>query len=270
MKTKGLFGILLLFLCAINLVSCDDEDLHDKVTQVKMFVSGEKGMYQPLGAPAPIDCMLVKEEGEDEYRPLGFSGIAGFEYEKGYMYELLLKKTVLANPPADGSNVTYELIEVLSKKMLGSLHAVEVVYKVDAEQKELIETDLQNNLPVPVGGGYILVSNHVSIVDANKKILSEGTFQYERGYTMESIPESYKLVWPDAQIDSLMQWMFDFNGKKHSYDVFLVKWGAQRYTTLRPWLYEDLTEYYQTKFPDAGVRGVVRVQILSYKPSGNF
>ena len=70
--------------------------------------------------------MLVKEEGKNEYEALDFLGIAGFDYSKGYEYTLLVKKTTLLNPPADASNIAYELVEVLSKVGVEYEYTIEV------------------------------------------------------------------------------------------------------------------------------------------------
>lgn len=62
----------------------------------------------------PIECMLVKTEGDsEEWQPLGFNSIEGFTYIKGHEYYLSVKRTILANPPADGSDRTYSLIRIL-------------------------------------------------------------------------------------------------------------------------------------------------------------
>lgn len=117
MKRKTTIGILSLF-CAIGFTGClnDDPNPADRVELVKMYVSPETGFYQPWGASEPVECMMVKEELE-LVEPYGmpFGGIRGFVYEKGYEYRLSVERTTLANPPADGSNRTYALKEVLSK-----------------------------------------------------------------------------------------------------------------------------------------------------------
>jgi len=46
------------------------------------------------------------------------------------------------------------------------------------------------------------------------------------------------------------------------YDAIITQIAGSSFSRL--WFYEDLTEYYKTKYPDAGVKGVVRVQRLSY------
>ena len=116
MKTKNLVGILMLFLFTYTFISCDKDDLTDKVEIVKMYVSAETDTYTPWGSETPIECMLFKEEGNASYSKLPFSVIDGFVYKKGTEYTLKVEKTTLANPPADDSNVRYKLIEILTEQ----------------------------------------------------------------------------------------------------------------------------------------------------------
>ena len=115
MKTKRLLGLLLLILPITGFVACSDDEPQDKVETVKMFISDKTGTYQPWGSDSPIDCMLVKEESESDYKTLDFQGITDFVYEKGYEYALWVEKRTLVNPPADGSSIVYKLIDVISK-----------------------------------------------------------------------------------------------------------------------------------------------------------
>lgn len=119
MKTIHLLTLLLLFFWLFSLPSCLAEygnEHTDKVETEKLYVSPQTGTYQPWGASKPSACMLVREEKESEYTKFHFSEIAGFTYEKGYAYELLVEKTILANPPADGSDRRYRLLKILCKK----------------------------------------------------------------------------------------------------------------------------------------------------------
>ena len=85
-----------------------------------MSVSEKTGITYDLfdtNAEYPIECMLVKEEGGNgQWQNLMFGAIEGFTYEKGHAYELKVRKTILANPPADGSNCRYKLIEILEDR----------------------------------------------------------------------------------------------------------------------------------------------------------
>ena len=98
----------------------DDDEPKDVVREIMMSVSHETGITYDLfdtNAERPIECMLVKEEGGDGlWHTLVFGAIEGFTYVKGHAYELKVRKTILANPPADGSNCRYKLIEILDDR----------------------------------------------------------------------------------------------------------------------------------------------------------
>lgn len=111
----------LMLLAGMLMVSCsldNDDEPKDVVKEIMMSVSHETGITYDLfdtNAEYPIECMLVKEEGGDgRWQPLTFGAIEGFTYVKGHAYELKVKKTILANPPADGSNCRYKLIKYLT------------------------------------------------------------------------------------------------------------------------------------------------------------
>lgn len=116
MKTKYLLGMLMLFLFTFSFISCDKDDLTDKVETIRMHVSAETDTYTPWGSDTPVECMLVKEEGSANFSKLPFNGIDGFVYKKGYEFTLNVEKTTLANPPADASNVRYKLIEIITEQ----------------------------------------------------------------------------------------------------------------------------------------------------------
>lgn len=113
MMTKCI-KVALLMLISVLLVGCDKDEPIDKVEIIKMYVSAETGTYTPWGSEVPVECMLVKEDGDLEYSHLAFGGIQGFDYVRGHEYELEVRKTTLANPPADGSNIAYELLKIIN------------------------------------------------------------------------------------------------------------------------------------------------------------
>jgi hypothetical protein len=63
---------------------------------------------------APQQCLLVRESLDEDYSYF-YSTIEGFDYEPGYTYELLVEKTPVENPPADGSSIRWTLVEVVEK-----------------------------------------------------------------------------------------------------------------------------------------------------------
>ena len=141
MKTIKLFfsTLLVVIISAIGMVSCnDDDELKDKVIEVTMSVSENTDIMYLLfdhNKENPIECMLVMEDGVDQtWRKMSFSGIEWFTYEKGHRYKLRAKKTILANPPADGSAWKYELVEVLEdKEIIGPELPVEATIKSEAD-----------------------------------------------------------------------------------------------------------------------------------------
>lgn len=113
-KTKIVFCAILLIVVSL-LVSCiDDNEPVDKHETVTLYVSANKG--QTTGLTGTLhDCMLVKERGDDSWNAWALGGIKGFTYEEGYDYELLVTKTIYANPPADGGDYDYSLIQIVAK-----------------------------------------------------------------------------------------------------------------------------------------------------------
>lgn len=94
----------------------------DIVKETRVMVSSETGVTYHWGDDKrehPIECMLVKFPDEpDRWQPLMFGEIEGFTYERGHEYYLIVRRTTLANPPADASCHTYSLIKILSDNLL--------------------------------------------------------------------------------------------------------------------------------------------------------
>lgn len=99
--------------------------------------SGETpGVISLLIGPEKVDCVgegpqlcfLVREEEEAEWSNF-YGEIAGFDYQAGYNYEILVEKTKIPNPMADGPAFRYRLLKILQKqKTTGSiLHDIWVV-----------------------------------------------------------------------------------------------------------------------------------------------
>ncbi len=110
--------ILIFSIFGAVLTSCSDDEPKDKVKEITMYVSSETGFMYGLFdtyGEYPIECMLVMtEDDRSDWSPLSFQGIQGFSYERGHEYELRVKRTIMANPPADGSDRYYELVRIVS------------------------------------------------------------------------------------------------------------------------------------------------------------
>ncbi|MEZ4515633.1 MAG: META domain-containing protein [Chloroflexota bacterium] len=83
---------------------------------VTMFVGPE--LVECTGV-APQMCMQVKNSPDEEYS-LFYSQIDGFTFEPGYEYELSVEVTPVDNPPADGSSLSYRLVEIVSQTAVES------------------------------------------------------------------------------------------------------------------------------------------------------
>ena len=123
MNTLKIWRLAFAMLAAFFLTSCSsDDDNEDKVEQVTVYVSAETGIYYDMWLDPerenPIIGMLIQEKGENRWRTVSLYTITGFTFKKGNEYELLVKKTTLANPPQDDVNVRYELISIVSQKKI--------------------------------------------------------------------------------------------------------------------------------------------------------
>ena len=113
-------ALTMMVIFSLAACSSDDDGNKDVTTEINMSVSAEPGvMYDLFDSMRehPIECMRVMTEDEPgQWKNLHFSEIKGFTYEKGHEYELRVRRTILANPPQDASNRTYELVRILADK----------------------------------------------------------------------------------------------------------------------------------------------------------
>lgn len=108
---------LLLFVSVMTLAACDSLGLtpteSDSAEGVEKTIYVGSEMVDCEGE-GPQQCLLVKENPEDEYT-LWYQPIAGFDYEPGYEYELVIEETTVSDPPAGGSSIQWTLVEEVSK-----------------------------------------------------------------------------------------------------------------------------------------------------------
>ena len=163
-------------MCAalLSLASCssDDDKEKDITNEINMSVSAETGvMYELFDSMGehPIECMRVMTDDDPgQWLNLRFSDIKGFTYERGHEYELRVKRTILANPPQDASNRTYELVRILAdKKVEDAAEPVEKVVKTEA--------DIEYEQQCPVEK-YAIAKGGEYLVDADGKLTyADGT-----------------------------------------------------------------------------------------------
>lgn len=119
MKMKKTLNLLFLLLAVFAISSCssDDDEKKDSVKEITIYISSETGESYGFNS-TPEECMLVKFDNPNgEWEHLGLYRIEGFTYVKGHEYELRVKMTTLANPPADGYSHKYLLVKIVQDKL---------------------------------------------------------------------------------------------------------------------------------------------------------
>ena len=119
-KMKKTLNLLFLLLAVFAISSCssDDDEKKDSVKEITIYVSSETGESYRFNS-TPEECMLVKFDNPNgEWEHLGLYRIEGFTYVKGHEYELRVKMTTLANPPADGYSHKYLLVKIVQDKLV--------------------------------------------------------------------------------------------------------------------------------------------------------
>lgn len=162
MNAKDFFGILLMAMFAVvGLTACSDDEPKDSVKEIRMQVSAEIGVMYAWGDDKkenPIECMLVmSEDNPGVWESLGFNSIEGFTYVRGHEYYLSVRRTILANPPADASDRTYSLIRILQDRVV-----TEPEVPVDEEitsEEDIEYYDLCPLEKYAVSKGYIVDEN---------------------------------------------------------------------------------------------------------------
>ena len=150
-----------LFITVLGLSACSDDEPKDSAKEIRMQVSAETGVMYAWGdnkKENPIECMLVmSDDNPGVWEPLEFNGIEWFTYERGHEYYLLVKRTILANPPADASDRTYSLIRILEDR---AVTEPEVPVDEEITSEEDIEYyDLCPFEKYAVSKGYIVDEN---------------------------------------------------------------------------------------------------------------
>ena len=119
-KMKKTLNLLFLLLAVFAISSCssDDDEKKDSVKEITIYVSSETGESYGFNS-TPEECMLVKFDNPNgEWEHLSLYRIEGFTYVKGHEYELRVKMTTLANPPADGYSHKYLLVKIVQDKLV--------------------------------------------------------------------------------------------------------------------------------------------------------
>ena len=106
-KTLLLALLLLPFGCGIT------EPQAGKAEILTLFVGPERAECMTL---IPTTCLQVRFSPEGSWE--NFSDpIEGFDFEPGFLYELMVRRIAIADPPADGSSFRWILLKLISKSV---------------------------------------------------------------------------------------------------------------------------------------------------------
>lgn len=121
MKSKHkILGMALLAMTGVVIAACAQATPEEPAGEQPQVSSETRTIFVgPLlvdcEGEGPQQCMLVKENPEDEYQ-LFYDQITGFDYEEGFEYELEVEVEQVENPPAGGSSLQWTLVRVLNKQ----------------------------------------------------------------------------------------------------------------------------------------------------------
>lgn len=217
-KMKKTLNLLFLLLAVFAVSSCssDDDEKKDSVKEITIYVSSETGESYGFNS-TPEECMLVKFDNPNgEWEHLGLYRIEGFTYVKGHEYELRVKMTTLANPPADGYSHKYLLVKIVQDKLVketGTPTDNSVKSESDIEYQELCpynkyETEDNyivdgegniykgNELPKPsYEHSRIYVENVLDKGDDNWVKFNSIPYQAYRSYVISPLTDDIRLVY---------------------------------------------------------------------------
>lgn len=102
--------LILIFL--LGIWSCQPSADKERADLQRILISSET---RACTGVSPMECLLVKWDKNQENWELFYNPIQGFDYVKGYEYELIVKVEKVDNPPADASSLKYILIKEVSR-----------------------------------------------------------------------------------------------------------------------------------------------------------
>ncbi len=291
METKLLWKTLVLLLCAINFASCSMEDNEEgaKVTnyqEYELTVASKKllGVQSANGRDYITQVYAVKNTGVKDWE--AFPSIQDFNYEEGYEYRIKVSETsYLDYSMGEPTWTVYKLLDVISKEKHDSEGLpdnlfpescspcdVQTRYVIQAENEQPVKDALLSS-PDYLCKQYVFTFGWNSQYamrygDGNNSVWRYGTLEV-RDKDVSELPDSYKLLPVEGQTTGMRGWTFIYNDGTHNegvvcdcFSVLISGVSGTNTAHYQLWLYQDLTEKYKEKFPDAGVKTVVLVQIV--------
>jgi hypothetical protein len=133
--------------------------------------------YKQLANGAFFKSLVLKSDEE------ALDYLSNFDFKWGYHYKIKAKRIELANPPADGSSIEYELVKVISKEKANPLDTFQLLLQ---GQKYLG--------PPSDDDSYEMM-----------KPLSDSTYLYDEQIQL-IVPENFKVKFNEALLPE--KWIF--------------------------------------------------------------
>lgn len=117
---KRFFLLLAVLFLLTTSFSCNKSN-PDKITDtdieiITLYVNSELGVYNDGESGLQLDAMMVREDEDAEWSIRTLNSIAGFEYCRGFEYELKVEKSHIENPAEGAASIEYKLVEILSEE----------------------------------------------------------------------------------------------------------------------------------------------------------
>ncbi len=122
---KNLLFLSILLICTV-FSACEKTDQPFKI-RINQFKQTATAPYGPI---VTLSAQVGSQIGSVEWSPF-YDQIVGFNYEAGYIYDLLVVETEIIHPQAGGSNKAYQLRQVLSKTKVADNITFELTLKND-------------------------------------------------------------------------------------------------------------------------------------------
>ncbi len=117
---------LIFALISFLIFSCNKEDQELSILKVNHYQQTSSGW-----GPSLINLVQEGDDIDTENWSGMHLNVEGFDYELGYIYELIVIKEHIKNPPADGSSIKYTLHKIASKEKIGNTVPFEIRLKWD-------------------------------------------------------------------------------------------------------------------------------------------
>ena len=132
--------LLLLLVTLGSLCSCTKDD--EQAETIAMRINH----FQNTGIGEAAMLTLLVQTGDaigTETWTKFYSTIEGFDYEPGRVYDVTLKTTPINNPPADGSAVSYTLLDITSTQEVPDETLFAIDLKINGENFITSDSGLQ-------------------------------------------------------------------------------------------------------------------------------